>query len=145
MRLISEAYPGRSSTPIPHYCADVLHQDSFDGREVANANRRTKFRRTVWHGLLPVPSTIIPTGQNHLVQVNCSALRSISGKRKHFGMKRLVYRCGELRVGRVRRRMGSIFLDALGGMDLSLQAKILRVLEEREFERVGGQRQSRWM
>jgi DNA-binding NtrC family response regulator len=35
---------------------------------------------------------------------------------------------------------GSIFLDEIGDLDISLQAKILRALQEREFERVGGTR-----
>ncbi|MBI5166239.1 MAG: sigma-54-dependent Fis family transcriptional regulator, partial [candidate division NC10 bacterium] len=35
---------------------------------------------------------------------------------------------------------GTIFLDEIGDMDLSLQSKILRVLQEGEFERVGGEK-----
>ena len=35
---------------------------------------------------------------------------------------------------------GVLLLDEIGEMDLSLQSKLLRVLEEREFERIGGTR-----
>lgn len=33
---------------------------------------------------------------------------------------------------------GTIFLDEIGDMDFTMQAKLLRVLQEREFERIGG-------
>ena len=33
---------------------------------------------------------------------------------------------------------GTLFLDEIGDMDLNLQAKLLRALQEKEFERVGG-------
>jgi transcriptional regulator with GAF, ATPase, and Fis domain len=33
---------------------------------------------------------------------------------------------------------GTIFLDEIGDMSLDMQAKVLRTLEEREFERIGG-------
>src|SRR5690606_33165123 len=43
------------------------------------------------------------------------------------------------KIGRFEMAQGgTVFLDEIGEMELSLQVKILRVLQEREFERVGG-------
>ena len=39
---------------------------------------------------------------------------------------------------------GTVFLDEIGEMDLSLQVKILRVLQEKEIERVGGTGSKKW-
>lgn len=78
--------------------------------------------------------------KNNFVQVNCAALPLNLLESELFGHEKGSFTGAvKMRVGRVEQaNMGSIFLDEIGDMDLSLQAKILRVLEEREFERVGG-------
>ncbi len=80
--------------------------------------------------------------RNNFVQVNCAALPHHLLESELFGHEKGAFTGAiKLRIGRVEQaNMGTIFLDEIGDMDISLQGKILRVLEEREFERVGGQR-----
>jgi two-component system, NtrC family, response regulator AtoC len=78
--------------------------------------------------------------RNNFVQVNCAALPLNLLESELFGHEKGSFTGAvKMRIGRVEQaNMGSILLDEIGDMDMSLQAKILRVLEEREFERVGG-------
>jgi two-component system response regulator HydG len=79
---------------------------------------------------------------NNFVQVNCAALPQNILESELFGHERGAFTGAvKLRTGRFEQaNMGTIFLDEIGDMDMSLQSKILRVLEEREFERLGGER-----
>jgi len=79
---------------------------------------------------------------NNFVQVNCAALPQNILESELFGHEKGAFTgAHKLRTGRIEQaNMGTIFLDEIGDMDLAIQAKILRVLEEREFERLGGER-----
>ena len=81
-----------------------------------------------------------PRKSRPLVKVNCAALPSSLIESELFGHERGAF-TGALtrRVGRFElAHQGSLFLDEIGEMPLDVQAKLLRVLQEGEFERVGG-------
>ncbi|MGQ9588845.1 MAG: sigma-54-dependent transcriptional regulator [Planctomycetota bacterium] len=76
------------------------------------------------------------------VAVNCSAIVPTLLESELFGHERGSFTgAHETRPGKFELAgSGSVFLDEIGDLSLDLQAKILRVLQEREFERVGGAR-----
>ena len=76
------------------------------------------------------------------VRVNCAALSPSLLESEMFGHERGAFTGAvQKRIGRFELADGgTLLLDEIGEMPLELQAKLLRVLEEEEFERVGGSR-----
>jgi two-component system response regulator AtoC len=75
-----------------------------------------------------------------LIKVNCAALPETLLESELFGHEKGAF-TGALNQRKGRFEMankGTIFLDEIGEMTLATQKKLLRVLQEREFERVGG-------
>ncbi len=77
-----------------------------------------------------------------LVPVNCGAIPENLLESELFGHEKGAFTgATHARMGRFElAHGGTIFLDEIGELSLSLQVKLLRVLQEREFERVGGNR-----
>lgn len=80
-----------------------------------------------------------PRANNPLVKVNCAALHENLLESELFGHERGAFTGAEkLRIGRFEQAdKGTIFLDEIGDMSPTTQAKVLRVLQENEFERLG--------
>jgi transcriptional regulator with GAF, ATPase, and Fis domain len=80
-----------------------------------------------------------PRANNQLVKVNCAALHENLLESELFGHERGAFTGAErLRIGRFEQAdKGTIFLDEIGDMSPTTQAKVLRVLQEQEFERLG--------
>jgi transcriptional regulator with GAF, ATPase, and Fis domain len=75
------------------------------------------------------------------VAINCAALPETLLESELFGIERGVATGVEARPGKFElARGGTVFLDEVGDIPLALQAKLLRVLQEREVEKLGGRR-----
>jgi Nif-specific regulatory protein len=81
-----------------------------------------------------------PRAKHAFVKVNCAALPATLIESELFGHDKGAF-TGAIREKRGKFELankGTIFLDEIGSLGLDLQANLLRVLQEKEFERVGG-------
>ena len=107
----------------------------------------------------PTPATVLVTGETGVgkevvaglvhfnsprrdrpfVKVNCAALHENLLESELFGHERGAFTGADrLRIGRFEQAdKGTIFLDEIGDMSSTIQSKVLRVLQEQEFERLG--------
>jgi len=124
-KCINEVY--RHIENLKNACATVLIQgESGTGKElVAQTIHQTSTRRN-----------------SVFVAVNCGAIPGNLIESELFGHER-----GAFTTAIARRKGkfemahgGTLFLDEIGELDRELQVKLLRVLQEREFQRVGGNR-----
>lgn len=73
------------------------------------------------------------------IKVNCAAIPETLLESELFGIEEKTATNVDGRIGKFEQAEGgTIFLDEIGDMSLLTQSKVLRVLQEREFERVGG-------
>jgi DNA-binding NtrC family response regulator len=77
---------------------------------------------------------------NPFVPVNCAAIPSELLESELFGHEKGAFTNAiSTRIGRFElANSGTLFLDEIGDMSPNLQSKLLRILQERQFERIGG-------
>jgi DNA-binding NtrC family response regulator len=90
------------------------------------------FARAVHH--------LSPRRDKAFVALNCAAIPETLVENELFGHERGAFTGAAARkVGKMdMAHHGTLFLDEMGDLPLAIQAKLLRVIEERQFERVGG-------
>jgi DNA-binding NtrC family response regulator len=81
-----------------------------------------------------------PRAEHPFVALNCAAIPEGLVENELFGHERGAYTgAGARKIGKLElAHRGTLFLDEIGELPLAIQSKLLRVLEEKKFERVGG-------
>ena len=102
----------------------LLLGESGTGKEV--------FARAIHH--------LSSRANNAFVALNCAAIPEGLVENELFGHERGAYTgAGARKIGKMElAHRGTLFLDEIGELPLATQSKLLRVLEEKRFERVGG-------
>lgn len=83
-----------------------------------------------------------PRANYNFIKINCAALPEGLLESELFGHEKGAY-TGAIsqRIGRFEQaNFGTLLLDEVGDMSPNIQAKVLRILQEKEFERLGGNR-----
>ncbi len=117
-------------------------------KKVAKSNTTVLIRGETGTGKELIAGAIhhnsLRTSRN-FVKVNCAALQENLLESELFGHEKGAFTgADKQRIGRFEQADGgTLFLDEIGDMSPSTQAKILRVLQEHEFERLGGTRSVR--
>ncbi len=108
----------------PSNCSVLLQGESGTGKELVA-------RAIHYNG---------PRKEKPFVPVNCAALPEALLESELFGYEKGAFTgAGARKLGKFEvASEGTVFLDEIADMSLSMQAKILRVVQEQSFERVGG-------
>jgi Nif-specific regulatory protein len=125
--------------------SDALQKVLAVVRKVAKSNSTVLIRGETGTGKELIAGAIHHNSlraSRNFVKVNCAALQENLLESELFGHEKGAFTGADRqRIGRFEQAdAGTLFLDEIGDMSASTQAKILRVLQEHEFERLGGTR-----
>ena len=114
-------------------------------RKVAKTNTTVLIRGKTGTGkelIAAAPHHNSPRANRNFARVNCAALQENLLESELFGHEKGAFTSADRqRIGRFEQAdQSSLFLDEVGDMSANTQANILRVLQEQEFERLGGTR-----
>ena len=129
-------------------------------RDIAGSSQCMRRLRSQVSAIAPLESTVLLTGETGsgkgniaqvlhrmsprealpFVHVDCAALSPTLIESELFGHEKGAFTgAAGRRIGRFETAgRGTVFLDEIGDLEPKLQAKLLRVLDAREFERIGG-------
>jgi DNA-binding NtrC family response regulator len=142
--------------------SQILVQESTDSATLIGESPAIQRLRQMIQKVASTEATVLLSGENGtgkelvateifrlsarskqpFIRVNCAAISETLIESEFFGHERGSFTgATEKREGRFElANEGTILLDEISEVSLKLQAKLLRVLQEREFERVGGNR-----
>ncbi len=155
----------KSEREIDNYKKEILQLELFHGvaKTIAGSSPKVEEIRRFVFKAAQSSSTVLLMGESgtgkglaaraihnsskcregNFVHVNCSAIPETLLESELFGYESGAF-TGALKNGKIGKfeqaHNGTIFLDEIGDMPLVMQAKLLRVLQEKSFERVGGTR-----
>jgi PAS domain S-box-containing protein len=134
--------------------------EKFSFENIIGKNKELKQILSVLESVAQTDSTVLITGEsgtgkelaaraihlsssrrtNPFIAVNCSAFVESLIESELFGHEKGAFTGAvKTKIGKFELAQGgTLFLDEIGDLSLSIQTKLLRVLETREFERVGG-------
>jgi len=123
--------------------SEVVAKIQFSIRKAASGNSTVLLRGESGTGKGLIARIIhnVSTRRNGpFIKFNCAALPETLAESELFGHEKGAFTGADRRkLGRFElANNGTIFLDEIGKINLSMQAKLLRVVEDKEFERVGG-------
>ncbi|HKS22355.1 MAG TPA: sigma 54-interacting transcriptional regulator [Thermoanaerobaculia bacterium] len=123
--------------------SEAVAKIQFSIRKAASGNSTVLLRGESGSGkglVARIIHNVSPRRNGPFIKFNCAALPETLAESELFGHEKGSFTGADRRkLGRFElANGGTIFLDEIGKVSLAIQAKLLRVVEDKEFERVGG-------